>query len=61
MFSCLQQSDRMASQGAEELPPNGGQADSRLKSKKPPSLVIAIPPPEEMMSHNSEKRVGGTF
>ncbi|XP_061087815.1 inactive rhomboid protein 2-like isoform X2 [Conger conger] len=26
---------------------NGSQSDSRLKSKKPPSLVIAIPPPEE--------------
>lgn len=25
------------------------QSDSRLKSKKPPSLVIAIPPPEQMM------------
>ncbi|XP_030638094.1 inactive rhomboid protein 2-like [Chanos chanos] len=26
---------------------NGGQSDSRLKSKKPPSLTIAIPPSEE--------------
>lgn len=25
------------------------QPDSRLKSKKPPSLVIAIPPPEQTM------------
>lgn len=24
------------------------QSDSRLKSKKPPSLVINIPPPEQM-------------
>ncbi|XP_068583344.1 inactive rhomboid protein 2-like [Cebidichthys violaceus] len=46
----------MASQVGEELPLNGGQSDSRLKSKKPPSLVIAIPPPEEMTSHDSAKQ-----
>ncbi|XP_029289673.1 inactive rhomboid protein 2-like [Cottoperca gobio] len=46
----------MASQGGEEPRPNGGQSDSRLKSKKPPSLVIAIPPPEEMMSHDPAKQ-----
>ncbi|XP_041641112.1 inactive rhomboid protein 2-like [Cheilinus undulatus] len=46
----------MASQGGEERPPNGGQTDSRLKSKKPPSLVIAIPPPEQMMSHDPAKQ-----
>ncbi|XP_072319092.1 inactive rhomboid protein 2-like [Eucyclogobius newberryi] len=33
----------MASQEGEEPPLNGGQSNSRLKSKKPPSLVIAIP------------------
>uniref|UniRef100_A0A3B4WZL2 Inactive rhomboid protein n=1 Tax=Seriola lalandi dorsalis TaxID=1841481 RepID=A0A3B4WZL2_SERLL len=37
----------MASQEGKEPPPNRGQSDSRLKSKKPPSLVIAIPPPEK--------------
>ncbi|XP_036796519.1 inactive rhomboid protein 2 isoform X3 [Oncorhynchus mykiss] len=37
----------MASQEGGEPPPNGSQSDSRLKSKKPPSLVIAIPAPEE--------------
>lgn len=36
---------RMAAHGAGEAI----QSDSRLKSKKPPSLVIAIPPPEQMM------------
>lgn len=30
-----------------ESPGNTGQPDSRLKSKKPPSLVIAIPPPQD--------------
>lgn len=40
----------MASQEGEEPPPYRGQSDSRLKSKKPPSLVIAIPPPEAVMS-----------
>lgn len=39
----------MASQEGEEPPPNGGQSDSRLKSKKPPSLVIAIPSAEGNM------------
>ncbi|XP_041789765.1 inactive rhomboid protein 2-like [Chelmon rostratus] len=46
----------MASQGGEEPPPNRGQSDSRLKSKKPPSLVIAIPPPEDPMSHDPAKQ-----
>lgn len=45
-FVCPQNSERMASQEGGE-PPNGSQSDSRLKSKKPPSLVIAIPAPEE--------------
>uniref|UniRef100_A0A674MZQ4 Inactive rhomboid protein n=1 Tax=Takifugu rubripes TaxID=31033 RepID=A0A674MZQ4_TAKRU len=36
---------RMAAHGGGEAI----QSDSRLKSKKPPSLVIAIPPPEQMM------------
>lgn len=39
----------MASQEGEEPPPNEGQSDSRLKSKKPPSLVIAIPTAEGNM------------
>ncbi|XP_054459647.1 inactive rhomboid protein 2-like [Anoplopoma fimbria] len=46
----------MEPQEGEESPLNGGQSDSRLKSKKPPSLVIAIPPPEEMMAHNPAKQ-----
>lgn len=46
-FVCPQNSERMASQEGGEPPPNGSQSDSRLKSKKPPSLVIAIPAPEE--------------
>ncbi|CAB1344905.1 unnamed protein product [Coregonus sp. 'balchen'] len=37
----------MQSQEGEEPSPNSSQSDSRLKSKKPPSLVIAIPAPEE--------------
>lgn len=53
----LQHSDRMASQEGEEPPPLSGPSDSRLKSKKPPSLVIAIPPPEVMMSHDPAKQV----
>lgn len=48
----------MASHGGEESPPYRGQSDSRLKSKKPPSLVIAIPPPEEMISNDPAKQVG---
>lgn len=40
----------MESQVGEEAPPNGEQKDSRLKSKKPPSLTIAIPPPNDTMS-----------
>ncbi|KAM8878433.1 inactive rhomboid protein 2-like isoform 1-T1 [Spinachia spinachia] len=46
----------MASQEGEEPPLNGGRSDSRLKSKKPPSLVIAIPPQEEMTSHDPSKQ-----
>ncbi|KAM7418963.1 hypothetical protein PAMA_016197 [Pampus argenteus] len=46
----------MASQEGEGPHPNSGQPDSRLKSKKPPSLVIAIPPPEDMMSHDPAKQ-----
>ncbi|KAM9314373.1 inactive rhomboid protein 2-like isoform 2-T2 [Pholidichthys leucotaenia] len=46
----------MASQEGGEPPPNGDQTDSRLKSKKPPSLVIAIPPPEAIMSHDPTKQ-----
>ncbi|KAJ8363567.1 hypothetical protein SKAU_G00123980 [Synaphobranchus kaupii] len=34
---------------------NGSQSDSRLKSKKPPSLVIAIPPPEDQEKTDAEK------
>ncbi|XP_044201789.1 inactive rhomboid protein 2-like [Thunnus albacares] len=45
----------MASQEGEGPPPNGGKSDSRLQSKKPPSLVIAIPPPE-MTSHDPAKQ-----
>ncbi|XP_036426040.1 inactive rhomboid protein 2-like [Colossoma macropomum] len=37
----------MASQEGEEPNGNSGQSDSRLKNKKPPSLVIAIPPLED--------------
>ncbi|KAL7825879.1 hypothetical protein SRHO_G00336170 [Serrasalmus rhombeus] len=37
----------MASQEGEGPNGNGGQSDSRLKNKKPPSLVIAIPPSED--------------
>ncbi|KAM9770642.1 inactive rhomboid protein 2-like [Menidia menidia] len=37
----------MEPQVGEETPPNGGRTDSRLKSKKPPSLTISIPPPED--------------
>ncbi|KAJ8264119.1 hypothetical protein GJAV_G00145390 [Gymnothorax javanicus] len=36
---------------------NGSQSDSRLKSKKPPSLVIAIPPPEDQESSDVEKQL----
>lgn len=46
----------MLSQESEEPPPNRGKPDSRLKSKKPPSLVIAIPPPEETMAHDPTKQ-----
>lgn len=54
---CLQHFDRMDSQEGEEPPLNGSQTDSRLKSKKPPSLVIAIPPPEDAMSNDHDKQV----
>ncbi|KAK0145725.1 Inactive rhomboid protein 2 [Merluccius polli] len=37
----------MSSQEGEEPPPYSSQSDSRLKSKKPPSLVISIPPAED--------------
>lgn len=37
----------MASQEQEEPNGNNGQSDSRLKNKKRPSLVIAIPPTED--------------
>lgn len=46
----------MASQKGEEPPPNGGQSDSRLKGKKPPSLVIAIPSTEENMDPDPAKQ-----
>ncbi|XP_047434589.1 inactive rhomboid protein 2-like [Mugil cephalus] len=46
----------MASQEGEEPPPKGSLKDSRLKSKKPPSLTIAIPPPEETMPHDPIKQ-----
>ncbi|XP_026215237.1 inactive rhomboid protein 2 [Anabas testudineus] len=45
----------MASQEGEEPPLTSRPSDSRLKSKKPPSLVIAIPPPEAM-SHDLAKQ-----
>ncbi|XP_036395459.1 inactive rhomboid protein 2-like [Megalops cyprinoides] len=37
----------MSSQDEGDTHHNGSQSDSRLKSKKPPSLVIAIPPAED--------------
>ncbi|XP_037328727.2 inactive rhomboid protein 2-like [Pungitius pungitius] len=46
----------MASQEGEEPPLKEGRSDSRLKSKKPPSLVIAIPPREEMTAHDPSKQ-----
>ncbi|XP_041839164.1 inactive rhomboid protein 2-like [Melanotaenia boesemani] len=46
----------MESQVEEEPPPNRDQKDSRLKSKKPPSLMIAIPPPEDMMPSDPTKQ-----
>ncbi|XP_061737079.1 inactive rhomboid protein 2-like isoform X3 [Nerophis ophidion] len=52
LFDCA----RMPSQEGEESPPNGSRSNSRLKSKKPPSLVIAIPKPEEMMSRDTTKQ-----
>lgn len=56
-FSPLQHSERMASHGGGPDPPNRAQSGSRLKSKKPPSLVIAIPPPEDMMAHDPARQV----
>ncbi|MEQ2184063.1 hypothetical protein GOODEAATRI_004148 [Goodea atripinnis] len=47
----------MESQVGEEPPPNGGQRDSRLKSKKPPSLTIAIPPPDNTMSSDPARQL----
>lgn len=47
----------MASLEEKESPPNTGQSDSRLKSKKPPSLMIAIPPPAAMMPQDPAKQV----
>ncbi|XP_076027161.1 inactive rhomboid protein 2-like isoform X2 [Genypterus blacodes] len=49
----------MASQEGEEPPPQRSPSDSRLQSKKPPSLTIAIPPPEhqrEMGTHDPHKQ-----
>ncbi|XP_054635951.1 inactive rhomboid protein 2-like isoform X1 [Dunckerocampus dactyliophorus] len=46
----------MASQEGDGPPRNGSPSNSRLKSKKPPSLVIAIPKPEELMSHDPTKQ-----
>uniref|UniRef100_A0A3B5M8T6 Inactive rhomboid protein n=1 Tax=Xiphophorus couchianus TaxID=32473 RepID=A0A3B5M8T6_9TELE len=48
----------MDSQVGGEPPPSGGQGDSRLKSKKPPSLTIAIPPPSDTMAADSARQVG---
>ncbi|CAL8328937.1 unnamed protein product [Lota lota] len=42
----------MSSQEGEEPPPYSSQSDSRLKSKKPPSLVISIPPEEDQREVN---------
>lgn len=61
VFFHFQHIKRMASLGGEETPPNISQTDSRLKSKKPPSLMIAIPPREEMMPHDAAKQVGWMF
>lgn len=36
----------MSSEEEEASDSNSGQSKSRLKSKKPPSLMIAIPKPE---------------
>ncbi|XP_035985502.1 inactive rhomboid protein 2 [Fundulus heteroclitus] len=46
----------MEPQVGEEPPPNGGKRDSRLKSKKPPSLTIAIPPPDHTMSSDPARQ-----
>uniref|UniRef100_A0A674PLQ6 Inactive rhomboid protein n=1 Tax=Takifugu rubripes TaxID=31033 RepID=A0A674PLQ6_TAKRU len=48
---------RMAAHGGGEAI----QSDSRLKSKKPPSLVIAIPPPEQMMPQVSRSPNGASL
>ncbi|XP_066519419.1 inactive rhomboid protein 2-like isoform X2 [Hoplias malabaricus] len=46
----------MASQEGEEPNGNGGQSESRLKNKKPPSLVIAIPPSEHEERATAQER-----
>ncbi|KAM4750594.1 inactive rhomboid protein 2-like [Anableps anableps] len=46
----------MDSPGGGEPPPNGQQGDSRLKSKKPPSLMIAIPPASDTMSSDPARQ-----
>ncbi|KAM9482229.1 inactive rhomboid protein 2-like isoform 1-T4 [Clarias gariepinus] len=46
----------MASQEGEEPNSNNGQSDSRLKNKKPPSLVIAIPSSEEQEKAATEEQ-----
>lgn len=48
---------KMASQEWEEPNGNNGQSDSRLKNKKPPSLVIAIPPNEDQERTLTEAQV----
>lgn len=47
----------MASQEPQEPNSNNGQSDSRLKNKKPPSLVIAIPPSEDQERSVTEAQV----
>lgn len=56
-FFHLQVSGEMEPLEEKESPPNTGQSDSRLKSKKPPSLVIAIPPPAALIPQDPAKRV----
>ncbi|KAF3687482.1 Inactive rhomboid protein 2 [Channa argus] len=48
----------MASQEGEEPTLNRGSSDSRLQSKKPPSLVIAIPPPEQLQKSLKKSESG---
>lgn len=50
----------MSSQEGEEPPPYSSLSDSRLKSKKPPSLIISILPAEgqqEAAAHDPAKQV----